>query len=313
VNPSSLSKKRAWPLEETSRPAEPFSDRSNLEPFASESVGKRRATTFSRFKNWIASWRDWEWNPVVLKELRQAARNPMLLKMLLILLSVLLLVSLFFLLRNDLLPIGHQPLGRPVFSALLSIQAAISILFVPAYIGVRLALERRESDLDLMFVTALTPGQIIRGKLLCGAYLVGMFISVGAPFMEFTTLLRGVDLPTVILIVISLYAVACLAVQAAILFACLPVRTFVKVFSGLILAGLLLAGFGGVMGMFLDLLGAGSGVANLNFWIGFGMFLLLILGAIRILFSMSANLIVADNLPRGYFNEVIRPVAVEVR
>ncbi|HEU5123184.1 MAG TPA: hypothetical protein VFW05_03870 [Verrucomicrobiae bacterium] len=237
----------------------------------------------------------------------------MLLKMLLILLSVLLLVSLFFLLRNDLLPIGHQPLGRPVFSALLSIQAAISILFVPAYIGVRLALERRESDLDLMFVTALTPGQIIRGKLLCGAYLVGMFISVGAPFMEFTTLLRGVDLPTVILIVISLYAVACLAVQAAILFACLPVRTFVKVFSGLILAGLLLAGFGGVMGMFLDLLGAGSGVANLNFWIGFGMFLLLILGAIRILFSMSANLIVADNLPRGYFNEVIRPGAVEVR
>jgi hypothetical protein len=186
-------------------------------------------------------------------------------------------------------------------------------LFVPAYIGVRLALERRESDLDLMFVTALTPGQIIRGKLLCGAYLVGMFISVGAPFMEFTTLLRGVDLPTVILIVISLYAVACLAVQAAILFACLPVRTFVKVFSGLILAGLLLAGFGGVMRMFLDLLGAGSGVANLNFWIGFGMFLLLILGAIRILFSMSANLIVADNLPRGYFNEVIRPGAVEVR
>jgi len=269
-------------------------------------------TTSSRFKNWIASWRDWEWNPVVLKELRQAARNRMLLNILLIALALLFLVFLFFLLRNDLLPIGNQPLGRPVFSALLSIQAAISILFVPAYIGVRLALERRESDLDLMFVTALTPAQIIRGKLLCGAYLVAMFMSVAAPFMEFTTLLRGVDLPTVILILLSLYAVGCLAVQAAILFACLPVRTFVKVISGLVLAALLLAAFGGVMRMFLNLLGTGSGVANLNFWIGFAMFLLLILAAIRILFSMSANLILSDQLPRGYFNEVIRPVALEV-
>jgi hypothetical protein len=43
-----------------------------------------------------------------------------------------------------------------------------------------------------------------------------------------------------------------------------------------------------------------------TFWIGFAALMLLILGGIRLLHSMSVSLITADSRPRGYFNEIIR-------
>src|SRR6202042_3752613 len=48
------------------------------------------------------------------------------------------------------------------------------------------------------------------------------FFSACMPFMAFTNLLRGVDLPTVFLILAFLFLVVCAANMVAIFLACLP-------------------------------------------------------------------------------------------
>jgi hypothetical protein len=273
------------------------------------SVRGRGPTAASLIKAWLSSWREWELNPVLLKELRQAVRSQILIGMLMLVLAVLFLISLLFLARQDLFPSADGQLGREVFSALLIILTLISVLFVPLYVGLRLALERRQSNFDLMFFTALAPAKIAQGKLFCGAYLLAMFFSVGAPFMVFTNLLRGVDLPTILFVLICLYAVACLAIQAAIFVACLPLQTLFEIFSGLVFVGTLFAASVGVMLVFLNLIVSGVGSRGGSFWLGFAVSIFLILGGIRLLYCMSVSLITADNRPRGYFNEVIKKEA----
>lgn len=267
-------------------------------------------TGVAMFKAWLASWRDWEMNPILLKELRQAMRSQFLIRLLGLLLAILFLVSLLLLMRHDLIWSRAQPkqIGMHLFEAFLMILTVISVLFVPLYVGIRLAMERREHDLDLIFVTTLGAGQIVRGKLFCGAYLALMIFSMCAPFMAFTSLLRGVDLPTIFFILFCLFAVVCLAIQAAILFACLPFNWFFKTLTGLLFTAGLAVLSGGLILFSCRMLqtGVGTMLGKLHFWIGFGMTMLLIACGIRLLQVMSVSLIIADNRPRGYFNEVIK-------
>ncbi|HLP76164.1 MAG TPA: hypothetical protein VK327_04535, partial [Candidatus Paceibacterota bacterium] len=167
----------------------------------------------------IEKWRDWEPNPVLLKELRQAVRSRVLTGALLAVLAALFLTSTVYLVRADAQSIVTEQIGKTLFRIFLVMLTVISLVFVPIYTGIRLALERNVSDLDLIFITTLRPERIIRGKLFCGAYLVAMFFSVCAPFMIFTSLLRGVDLPTIVLILVYLFVSACLATELAICFA----------------------------------------------------------------------------------------------
>ena len=69
--------------------------------------------------------------------------------------------------------------------------------FVPLYAGVRLSLERNDANIDLLFVTTITPGAIIRGKYLTAMALTLLIFSACMPFITFTYLLRGIDLPTI--------------------------------------------------------------------------------------------------------------------
>ena len=92
-----------------------------------------------------------------------------------------------------------------MFSAFMVILAGASIFFIPLYIGVRVAAERQENNPDLLYVSTLSPARIIWGKFLCGAYMALLFFSACMPFMAFTNLLRGVDLPTVFFILFFLF------------------------------------------------------------------------------------------------------------
>lgn len=120
-------------------------------------------------------------------------------------------------------------------------------MLIPLYIGVRLAVERQETNLDLLYVTTLSPGRIIRGKLLCGVYLTILFFSACMPFMVLTNLLRGVDMPTIALALGLIFACTCGAVQLAIFLACLPVSNQFKTFLALPALGsmgMLISGIG---------------------------------------------------------------------
>src|SRR5271170_5876980 len=136
-------------------------------------------------KSHFASWREWELNPIVIKELRQAVRSWAITGMLLLFLTVLFITSLVMLVTQSFEMNANMGLGGSMFSAFTVILAATSIFFIPLYVGLRVAAERQENNPDLLYVSTLSPTRIIRGKFLCGVYVVVLFFSACMPFMAF--------------------------------------------------------------------------------------------------------------------------------
>src|SRR5260221_5956296 len=179
--------------------------------------------SFVSVKNHFTNWREWELNPVVIKELRQSVRSWAVTGMLLLFLTVLFIRSLVFLISQSFDNNPSQELGGPMFQTFAAILTFASVVFIPLYLGIRVAVERADSNPDLLYISTITPGRIIRGKFLCGAYMTMLFFSACMPFMAFTNLLRGVDLPSVFFILFYLFLVVCAANMIAIFLACLPI------------------------------------------------------------------------------------------
>lgn len=220
-------------------------------------------------RNHFASWREWEMNPIVVKELRQAVRSWAVTGMLLLFLAGLFIIScVFFVSGADSDP--DQQLGTELFTAFAVILAIASIFFIPLYMGIRVAVERQENNPDLYYVSTLSPARIILGKFLCGAYLVVLFFSACMPFMAFTNLLRGVDLPTVFFILFYLFLTVCAINMVAIFFGCIPVSRPLKILLGILSTILSFPFIGAVLNYvfrFMNL-GIGSTMGGREFWIG---------------------------------------------
>jgi hypothetical protein len=221
-------------------------------------------------KNHFINWREWELNPIVIKELRQAVRSWTVTGMLLLFLIVLFITSLGFLVTESFDVNPNMQLGGSMFSSFLVILAGASIFFIPLLLGVRVAQERQENNPDLLYVSTLSPARIIFGKFLCGAYTALLFFSACMPFMAFTNLLRGVDLPTVFFILFFLFLVVCAANMFAIFLACLPMsRPFKFLF---LIYGIFqsFAVVGSLVGISFEFMrsGVGAMMSGKDFWIG---------------------------------------------
>lgn len=257
--------------------------------------------TAIKLKSRLANWREWEPNPILLKELRQAVRSQLLTGMLLSLLVVHFMVSIGFLAAED------SQLGLDVVRAFLVVLAAICLVFIPLYTGIRLALERQQAD--LMFVTALSAQKVVQGKFFSSVYLTVLFFSECLPFMTFATLLRGVDLPTIFFVLILLFTVVCLAILAAIALAAVPFNIIVKAVLGLMFTGALFVVSGVLLLFFFELVR--SGVASLGasgeFWIGFFVLLAVASFGAIVLYGVAVSFIVPSYRPRGLYNEGVQP------
>ena len=226
--------------------------------------------TLVKIKSHFTRWREWELNPIVIKELRQGVRSWTVTGMLLLFLIVLFITSLGFLVTQSFDVNASLGLGATLVSSFMVILAGASIFFIPLYIGVRVAAERQENNPDLLYVSTLSPTRIIFGKFLCGAYIAVLFFSACMPFMAFTNLLRGVDLPTIFFILGFLFLVVCATNMIAIFLACLPMSRpfkFLFVIYGIfqsfgIIASLIRTSFTMLRS------GVGTMMASRDFWIG---------------------------------------------
>jgi len=247
----------------------------------------------------LSKWRTWEPNPIVVKELRQAVRSWAVTGVLLAFLCILFLVVVSHLLGQTIQSNANQPLGRDIFQFLLPILSVVSFSFIPLYVGGRLMAERQEGNVDMLYITTLSAARIIRGKLLCGVYLTVLFFSVCAPFMVFTNLLRGIDLPTVFMLLVVAFLVSILSLQAAIFLSCLSTSRGLKLLVGFSGGGVMMTLVGLMANFSYDLLreGAGSRLGAWNFWgptlslffFGLLLFGFFHLGAIALISSPSAN------------------------
>jgi hypothetical protein len=258
--------------------------------------------SFARLRTHFAQWREWELNPIVVKELRQAVRSWAITGMLLLFLVVLFITAVAFLVTQSFNVNDNQQLGGMLFPAFLVILAAASVLFIPLYLGIRVAGERQESNRDLLYASTLSPARIIRGKFLCGAYMALLFFSACMPFMAFTNLLRGVDLPTVFFILCFLFLVVCVANMVAIFLACVPAsRPFKVLFA---LAGFIASGWIIIpLALFsLEMMrfGMGTTAGGHDFWIRAASFLGLGIALIGLFFVLSVALISPPSANRAW-------------
>jgi len=197
-------------------------------------------TALSSIFGWLDDWI----NPIVVKELRQAVRSRFIVSvMLLFLVLQLIVVGFVAVAITDARSGPRSGAGREVFAGLLVFLHCACLIAVPVYAGARFASERSETNVDLFFISTLKPRAIIRGKLLSAMILSALFYSLCAPFMVFTYLLRGIDLPTIFAALVMGLLAALVAAQFAIFVAALPLNRIFRSIAALAglwaLAGLL--------------------------------------------------------------------------
>lgn len=238
----------------------------------------------ARFNDWL--------NPIVVKELRQAVQSRFVVAALLILLVIqIIAVGIYLLTSGD--PTTDFDAGRWIFMILFGILLGISLLFVPLYSGVRLAAERSETNLDLLFITTIKPRSIIAGKLLAAVILTILIFSACLPFLTFTYFLRGIDLPSMLVTLTLGFAVVVICAQMAIFIACLAVNRAFKFMIGLIALGNFIGYYIAVLAFSGDMLmrGVGSKFGDPDFWQWTGALTLIFTFTVGLFFVLSVALI----------------------
>ena len=164
-------------------------------------------------------------SPVIVKELRQAVRGRFIVAVILLFLAVQLLTMGIALLANAVSSssIEQSAAGRPVFLTIFGILVGTCIVCIPAYTGIRLAAERSDVNVDLLFITSLEPRSIILGKLGSAMILTALVYSACVPFLTFTYFLRGIDFPSIAVLLAMGFLAVSVMVSIAITMATIPV------------------------------------------------------------------------------------------
>jgi len=219
------------------------------------------------FLQWVIEKIDDALNPIVVKELRQAVKGRFIIVVLLVFLALQLATIGLYISDN---PSGNNfSKGKDVFVTLYTFLMLACMLAVPAYAGIRFAAERSENNMDLLFITSLTPGAIIRGKFYAAFILALLIFSTSMPFLTFTYFLRGIDMPTIfVFLLVGLLGVA-ITIHLAIFFACIPASQNFRLVLLPIGGAFLLGHFSIIIQISEDLLRHG-------FWVIFSKFNLII-------------------------------------
>ena len=178
-----------------------------------------------------AALSDWI-NPIVVKELRQAVQSRFVVAALLTLLLVQLAAIGIYILAIGKSLYGFYA-GRQAFLMLFSILQVVGVIFVPLYTGARLAAERSDANVDLLFITTIKPRSVIAGKMFAAITLTALIYIACTPFMAFTYFLRGIDLPSIFISLGIGFVMVVASAQGAVFVACMPVARMFKVIFAL--------------------------------------------------------------------------------
>ncbi len=209
-------------------------------------------------------------NPIVVKELRQAVRSRFISGIFILFLIVELFGIAVVLATSNFTSIHtNYHAGRDAFHFLFVTLSGGCLLFIPAYAAIRLSIERWDNNLDLMYITTIKPRQVVRGKLFSAMVIASLLFSAAAPFMVFSYLLRGIDLPSIFIAIAFVFIYVAAVTQFMIFIACLPTSRAFKIVLGLV----------GLAGIFWSLIivnmvgweiiynGTGSKFNDPDFWI----------------------------------------------
>lgn len=234
-------------------------------------------------------------NPIVVKEARQAVNSRLVGGALLLFLAVQVTAMMLMMTGRETGRPGQLDLraGREVFLFVQGILLGTCMLLIPALTGARLAAERSDVNVDLLFISSLTPRAVLAGKLAAAAAVALLIFSACAPFMAFAYVLRGLDVPTILVVLVADFLAVLAGTMFTLFLAAIPASRGFRVFLGL----------GGIVGLGYVFAGALAGSAALlefelrmdtgswEFWAGFGGLAAAVLGLIGLMFVWSVALI----------------------
>jgi hypothetical protein len=208
-----------------------------LEPVSAKAQG-RMGAAWERVEEVLMRASDW-FNPILVKETRQALKSLQFTTT-----FALLLVACWVVTISVVAYIGpsifYAAAGGTMLWWYYAILAFPLAVVVPFAAFRSLAAEREDNTYDLVSITTLKPWQIISGKLGSSIVQMAVYFSAITPCVAFTYLLRGVDLPTISMLLTYTFFGSLGLSMASILLATLCEQRFAQVFVSVALVAVLL-------------------------------------------------------------------------
>lgn len=202
-------------------------------------------------KSWLGAFSDWldrgvvfiseRLNPILVKETRQALKSRQFIATFMLILIASWLVSVFGLVWAG--PgVEHQVLGPRFFTSFYVVLSLAIFIVVPFGAFRSLLSERDQQTYEVLSISTLKPRQIVWGKLLSALVQLFIYYSALTPFLAFTSLLRGIDVPTIAyLLVLSLLCSLGLSMITLTISTIAGQRHWQALLTLLVLGGLLMA------------------------------------------------------------------------
>lgn len=240
----------------------------------------------------VLSWMEHaadRFNPILVKETRQALKSRQFTGTFMLLLVASLLVSF-----GGVAMVGpnidYQSTGAAFFVAYFAVLAFAIFVVVPFGAYRSLAAEQEERTYELLSITTLRPGQIVTGKLLTSMIQMFIYASAIAPFMAFTYLLKGIDIPS-ILFILSLAVLGSIGFSMVGLFMATFAtrRGWQVLLSVVMILGLALATIGSVV-LAVEIVDiVGGAFRDPEFWIAMGCVLTAYVTSVALMYQLSIS------------------------
>lgn len=246
--------------------------------------------------SWLERFGDWI-NPILIKETRQALKS----RQFSVTFSLLLVASLLVSLGGVAIAgpgLDYRSAGMGFFLAYFVVLAFAVFVVVPFGAYRSLSTEQEERTFELLSISALKPHQIIAGKLLSAIIQMFIYYSATAPYMGFTLLLKGIDVPSILLVLFLSVLASVGFSMIGLLLAALARRRGWQVFlSVVIITGLLFATVISFLLVASTLMFIGPALRESLFWVSLATLMTIYLTYFALAFQLSASQLTfeADN------------------
>ncbi|MFN0054228.1 MAG: ABC transporter permease [Planctomycetales bacterium] len=143
---------------------------------------------------------DWL-NPILIKETRQSLKSRQFVATFFLMLIASWMISLFGMLFSGA-GVEYRATGGWFFMAYYVVLAVAIFLVVPFGAFRSMLGERDMQTWEVLSISTLKPRQIVWGKLTSAIVQMFIYYSAITPFMAFANLLKGIDVPTIALILV---------------------------------------------------------------------------------------------------------------
>ncbi|MFT5150349.1 MAG: hypothetical protein ACI841_000330, partial [Planctomycetota bacterium] len=208
------------------------------------------------------------WNPILVKEVRQALRGRFFRVSFVLVLAALLIACAAMIIDMGTTVSSHE--GRDFFFGIFVCLSAAVMGLVPFAAFNSMGAEWEENTFELLVISNLRPNRILIGKLLSAWTQSLLYFSAFTPFLVFAFLLRGIDLGVVGVMLITAQVGSVALSILAIFLSTLSKQRFVRIVLMAILSGALILAVIGVSVMTEGLLRRPGELRDRDFWLGCG-------------------------------------------